>query len=279
MLEHTNNLTVRLRYRGPDVESGTIAISDLTEALQGFAGAYTKIGAFLNSPDIALRVSAPRRGSFEIAVIAATIMQQQAQFQQIEHAWDWAKTVFEVIKGIVNLKKQTKGHPYKIEVGGSNNVVNIITAEKVVIPVTRETLEIYQKKFVDRDVEKIVEPLRPKRIVSAELALDENVEVAVSVEERKYFQPDVIVFTEKSDEAIGTLLSLSKQTNRGTFEIQGGSHIPYHFVGDDKYKFYADFSYKGAVRVSGVIEYDANSKPVHIEINSVERLQSQFEFE
>ncbi len=280
MPETTNQtITVKLRYRGPDVEDGTMAVNELTEALQGFSGAYTKVGAFLNSPDVGLRVSAPQRGSFEIAVIAATLAQHQAQLQNIEQVWDWAKRIFNIVKDLMNLKKQTKGQPYSIEISGDNNVVNIITAENVVVPITRETLEIHEKKIIDRDVEKIVEPLRPNRIDSAELALDDKVEVTVTAQERKYFQPDIVVFTEKPDEAVGTLLSLSKQTNRGTFEMQNGEHVSYHYAGDDKYKFYTDFSFKGVVRVSSTIEYDANNKPIHIEINSVERLQTQFEFE
>jgi hypothetical protein len=120
--------------------------------------------------------------------------------------------------------------------------------------------------------------LRPNRIDSAELALDDEDKLTVTAEERKYFQPDIVVFTEKPDEAVGTLLSLSKQTNRGTFEMQNGVHVPYRFIGEDKYSFYSDFSYKGVVRVSGTIEYDANNKPLQIEINAVQRLQAGFEF-
>jgi hypothetical protein len=274
----THTATVKLRYRGPDVDDGTMAVSDLTEALQGFSGACTKIGAFLNFPDVALRVTAPQRGSFELAVIAATLAQHQAQLQSVEQVWNWAKRIFNIIKDVMNLKKQAKGQPYRIEVGGSNNVVNIITAENVLVPISRETLEIHEKKIIERDVERIVEPLRPNRIDSAELALDDEVEVTVTAEERKYFRPEVLVFTEKPDEVVGIILSLSKQTNRGTFEMQNGDHVPYQYVGDDKYRFYADFSYRGAVRVRGTIEYDANNKPVHLQINSVERLQAQLQF-
>jgi hypothetical protein len=31
--------------------------------------------------------------------------------------------------------------------------------------------------------------------------------------------------------------------------MQNGAHVSYHYAGDDKYKFYTDFSYKGVVRV------------------------------
>jgi hypothetical protein len=270
--------TVKLRYRGPDVDDGTMELGELTDALQGFAGAYTKVGAFLDSPNIALRVSAPQRGSFELAVIAATLAQHQSQLQNIHQLWDWTKRIFDIVKDLMNLKKQAKGQPYRIEVSGDNNVVNIITAENVLLPITRETLEIHQTKIIDRDVEKIVEPLRPSCINSAELALNDKVEVTVTAEDRKYFRPEVVVFTEKPDEAVGVILSLSKQTNRGTFEVQNGHHVRYQYVGEDKYKFYSDFAYRGAVRVSGTIEYDADNKPVHIEISSVERLQAELQF-
>lgn len=278
MPDTTNQATIKLRYHGRDVDDGTMAITEVTEALQGFSGAYSKVGAFINSPDVNLRVSTPQRGSFEIAVFAQMLAQHQAQFQTMEQAWNWGKRIFDIVKDVMNLKKETKGQPYRIEVSGSNNIVNIITAENVVVPITRETLEIHEKKIIDRDVEKIVEPLRPNRIDSAELAFGDKVEVTVTAEERKFFQPDIVVFTEKPDDAIGTILSLSKQTNRGTFEMQNGEHVGYHYAGEDKYKFYTDFSYKGVVRVSGTIEYDKNNKPIYIEINSVERLQADFEF-
>jgi hypothetical protein len=66
-------ITFRLLYHGRDVDDGTMAINDVTGALEGFSGAYTKVGAFLNSPDLNLRVSAPQRGSFAIAVFAAMV--------------------------------------------------------------------------------------------------------------------------------------------------------------------------------------------------------------
>ncbi len=278
MSDTDNQNTIKLRYHGRDVDDGTMAISEVTQALEGFSGAYSKVGAFIDSPDVNLRVSTPQRGSFEIAVFAQMLAQHQAQLETIEQAWNWGKRIFDIVKDVMNLKKQTKGQPYRIEVSGSNNVVNIITAENVVVPIARETLEIHEKKIIDRDVEKIVEPLRPNRIDSAELALGDKVEVTVTAEERKFFQPDIVVFTEKTDDAIGTILSLSKQTNRGTFEMQNGEHVGYHYPGEDKYKFYTDFSYKGVVRVFGTIEYDKNNKPIYIEINSVERLQADFEF-
>src|SRR5438105_1484531 len=85
----TDKTTFKLRYHGRDVEDGTMAINNVTEGLEGFAGAYTKVGAFLNFPDVNLRVSTPQRGSFEIAVLASIIAQHQAQFQNIDQAWDF----------------------------------------------------------------------------------------------------------------------------------------------------------------------------------------------
>jgi hypothetical protein len=123
-------------------------IDELTEALQGFSGAYTKVGAFLNFPDINLRVSTPQRGSYEIPILAL-FFQHRAQFQTVGQAWDWAKRIFNIVKGVADLKKQTKGLPYKIDISGSNNVVNIITADQLTVPITREILEVYENRIID----------------------------------------------------------------------------------------------------------------------------------
>src|SRR5581483_3846847 len=109
-------ITFKLLYHGRDVDDGTMAINDVTEALEGFSGAYTKVGAFLNSPDLNLRVSAPQKGSFEIAVFAAMLAHHETQFHTVEQAWDWAKRIFNIVKEVMELKKQTKAQPYTIEV-------------------------------------------------------------------------------------------------------------------------------------------------------------------
>ena len=85
-----------------------------------------KVGAFLNLPDVNLRVSTPKRGSFEIAVLAAMVAHHEAQFHTMEQAWDWAKRIFDIIKEVMNLKKETKGQPYKIEVSkGHGGVTHV----------------------------------------------------------------------------------------------------------------------------------------------------------
>ena len=72
-------------------------------------------------------------------VIAAAVAQHQTQLQNIQQVWDWAKRIFNAVKDLMNLKKQTKGQPCRIEVSGDNDVVNLITAENVLIPITRES--------------------------------------------------------------------------------------------------------------------------------------------
>jgi len=87
--------TFQLRYHGRDVDNGTMPIDDVAEALEGFSGAYTKIAAFIGPPDAIhqLRVSATRRGSFEIAVLAIALSQYSDQLQTVEQIWNFATHV------------------------------------------------------------------------------------------------------------------------------------------------------------------------------------------
>jgi hypothetical protein len=76
----------------------------------------------------------------------------------------------------------------------------------------------------------------------------------------------------------GRLVSLNKETNRGTFKLSKTDSVPYHYIGKEKESFHADFSYKGPVRATCVAHYDENKELINIEIKSVERLQGSFQF-
>lgn len=65
---------IALRYKGPDVDSGTMPAEDVISALQGFAGAYTKIAAQSDPDTHQLRVVAIRTSSFELAIGALVLI-------------------------------------------------------------------------------------------------------------------------------------------------------------------------------------------------------------
>lgn len=271
-----------LRYRGREVDDGTMPISLVAEALDGFSGSYRKTAAYLgSSEDIPeLRVSAPKQGSFDLLVLAGMALSQNpTQLAQVAaNVWDFAERIFHIVTAVMNLKKHTKGQPYTIQVKGDNNQITVINAESVELSIPSQALEVFQSRLIDRELEKIVNPLRPNRIDTAELAVEDEVVSVVTSGERKYFLPDASETITKPDDLIGTLVSLNKEHKRGTFKMQGGRTVPYHFVGEDDDKFRLDFSYKGPVRVTGTVDYDAEGTPTHISVTEVERLQTELPF-
>lgn len=277
-----DTIRFNLRYRGQEVDDGTMPIGLVSEALDGFSGAYRKTAAYFGPDSIPqLRVSAPKQGSFDLLVIAGVALSQDPAnlASMAAHMWDFAENVFHIVTGVINLKKHTKGQPYNLHVKGDGNQITIINADKVELVIPPQVLEVFQAKLIDRDMDKLMAPLRPKRIETAEFVIEDKVETIVTSEERQYFRPDAQETTTKPDELIGTLVSLNKEHKRGSFKMTDGKTVPYHFVGNDEDKFLRlDFSYKGPVRATGTVEYDAEGKPIHIKITDVERLQAQFQF-
>lgn len=264
------------------MDDGTMPIRLVAEALEGFSGSYRKTAIYLSgNEDIPeLRVSAPKQGSFDLFVIAAmALTQDPAQLASTAaKIWDFAEHIFHIVSGVMNLKKHVKAQPYTISVKGDNNQVAVINAEKVELLIPPQALEVFQSKLIDRELDRIVDPLRPNRIDKAELSVEDKVTTVVTSDERKYFLPDASDTTTKSDELVGFLISLNKEHKRGTFKMQGGKTVPYHFVGEDDDQFRLDFSYKGPVRVKGVVDYDAEGNPIHVAVAEVERLQGELPF-
>ena len=66
-----SSVRVSLKYSGSDVDGGTMPISEVVSALQGFSGAYGKIASSL-MPDSSheLRVTAVKEGSFDLSIAA-----------------------------------------------------------------------------------------------------------------------------------------------------------------------------------------------------------------
>lgn len=272
---------IGLRYHGPEVDGSTMPVGLVVEALEGFSGAYRKAAGYI-APDLfpELRVSVPERGSFHLLVLAAVALAQNpAQLAtSFVDFWEHAERIAHLLAEVINIKKHTKAQPYNIRIEGEHNQVFIVNADKLELQVTPQALDVFEKKFIDRDLDKIVDPVRPGRIDTAELAIDDKVEAVVTSKERPYFRPEAAQTTAKADELVGNLVSLNKERGGGTFRMEGDKSVPYHFVGENDDKFRQDFSYKGPVRVSGTVQYDDNGNPKHVAITDVERLQGEFPF-
>ena len=272
---------LRLNYHGPEVDDGTMPIGLVVEALEGFSGAYRKAADYI-SPDLfpELRVSAPEHGSFHLLVLAAVALgQNPAQLAtNVVNFWEHAERIGRLLAEVINIKKHAKGQPVNIHVEGNNNQVVVVNGDNAELKVSPQSYEVYRMRLIDRELDKIVDPLRPGRIDAAELEVEDKTAATVSSEERKYFRPDVSETTEKPEELRGNLVSLNKERNDGTFRAEGGKSVRYHFVGADEDKFRQDFSYKGPVLARGTVQYDNEGNPTHIAIENVERLQGEFTF-
>jgi hypothetical protein len=79
-------------------------------------------------------------------------------------------------------------------------------------------------------------------------------------------------------EVEGSLVSLNKESNRGSFRLRDGKNVRYHFVGDNKEKFYRDFGHKGLVKIVGNVTFDSSLSVTHIDIVSVIHFQPELPF-
>jgi hypothetical protein len=276
-------LRMTLRYTGRDVDNGTMRIDEVVEGLQGFSGAYQKAAVSID-PDSSyeLRVSATRTGSFEVLILGWIAGQYGEQLKAVESITHAARYVFGLIVDVIHAKKHAKAQPYTVSVKGDKNVVTIINADKVELKLPIEAFELFASKTLDPDLNKIAAPLRQESIEAAELiATDETrlIEATITSAEKEYFKPDAGTVTSKEVEMTGTLISLNKETNRGTFKLSDNTNVPYHYAGENPERFHADFSYKGPVRVRCIGHFDENLKLVRLEIKSVERLQGELPFD
>jgi hypothetical protein len=155
-------------------------------------------------------------------------------------------------------------------------VTNIDNSTLVVPP---QALELFLEKLVDSHLSKIAAPLQENNINSAELkAVDDAgniLEAIITSGEREYFRPDAAIETLRETEVVGRLVSLNKENNRGTFKLGNNVSVRYHYIGADSDSFHSDFSYKGPIRAFVLARFDENLIPIHFDIRSIQRLQSE----
>ena len=278
-------LKITLSYDGPSAVDGTMAVSDVLSALQGFSGAYGKISSRLTpNTEHRLRVSAVEKSSFDVLLISIAFLGLQPNQQQlVELAVGAGKRVVSAIIWLIGAKKHIKGKPYSINVEGDNNNVVLINADNAKFDIPRELLEIFQDKIVDADLQRITSPLRRNEIDSAKITADDvegEITVEISQSDKEYFESvsTETATTSKGIQVEGYLVSLNKERNRGTFRLQDGTSVPYEYQGPDPYQFHGEFARRGSIRVTGDTEFDQNLRPSRIIINSVEHLQPQLPF-
>lgn len=274
-------IRVSLRYVGPEVDNGEMDIDEVVTALQGFGNAYSKVATQI-APEAShqLKVTAIRESSFDLFIAAAIFTGKNVEaIETIKSAVNTAKFAFHVIAEVIGLKKHTKSEPYTTRVEGTTGNVTIINAEKIEFNVTMSAFEMFRNKSLDQDLGKIVAPLSEGKINSAQLTEEDGVADSVTIQssERAYFRESSQVSKEER-QVIGSLVSLNKESNRGTFRFGDGKAVRYSFVGDDKDRFHSIFSHKGPIKASAAIEFDENLNPLHMEIRDADTFQIPFNF-
>jgi hypothetical protein len=259
-----------------------LPLDEVVDALQGFSGAYSKISR-LKSGEIEheLRVSAIKTGSFELVILAWVVLgQTPGALEGLEAAYDATRWVIERIFSMMEVKKHAQNKALDVRVEGDNNTVVAINASGAKLAIPPELVQLIRDKTLDSDLNKIVSPLEPQKVNSAEITAETKgqplLEETVTSDEREYFRP-ITVQTTKDSEITGRFVSLNKESNRGTFELPNGKHVPYRYSGPNPDRFHMQFARKGPIRIEGTATFDENLEPTQIEVKAAHPLQGEFD--
>lgn len=273
---------ITLKYDGVDVDDGTMPIDDVISALRGFSNAYGRV-ASTDDPNgqHQIRVSAINKSSFAVTIVAWAT----ANATLLAVATPIAALIVTTILKLIELKKATKGKPpAAVNVDGNNNTVIITTAgDNTKIVVSREVYALYNSKALDGDLSKIAAPLKEGKVeavsLSAKDASGPIEPVVITNSEKSFFRgEEVATATSKPVELAGRFVSLNKESNRGTFKMENGTKVRYHFSGEDPTKMHSDFAYKGPVRVECIATFDNNLELKALDIKTVSKLQPDLPF-
>ena len=279
-----DNVSIKLKYTGSDVNDGTMSVEDMVPALQGFASAYGKI---VNSDELQvrhkLRVVGVGKGSFHILLevivdAAQKIMENKELIGGVTFSGTLGYVVIKKIIGVIQIQKHTKNQAFTTTVNGNKGTVNVVNIDKVSLEIPHEIFKIYSEKTLKPDINKIVKPLEEGKIDSTEIVLEkgdgEVVSEKINVSEKSYFDVESIPVTKTELTTLtGFFLSLYKSTNKGYFILNDGNRVTYQLSGDRPERLWPLVIHKGAVRIKCIVHIDENLKPSLLDVSDVEIIQ------
>jgi hypothetical protein len=278
-----HGLTVTLNYNGTDVDGSTMPVDDVVAALQGFASAYSKLASG-REPGLEhqIRVSAVDHSSFAVSVVPVVnwaIQNPKEALLMAAPAVGAAKWVVDTIIKVIELRKATEGKAPDLKVDGNGNTVISNSGSGTVIMIPADMQHAVRSRLIDQDIAKIARPLEKGKVDTAKItATDDSgrvlADAVITSEEKRFFYSEQpVVATSRPAKLDGYLISLNKESKRGTFRLSNGEGIPYHFVGPDTSSLYNAFSHKGTVRVECEAEFDESLQPIRLAIANVILLQ------
>lgn len=271
---------ITLKYQGMDVQDGTMPLGDVIVALQGFSGAYGKIAARIDpSNQHQIRVSDINKSSFAVVVFAWVAEHHEALLKVSSSA----AAIAAMIVKLIDFKKRNKGKDPAIQINGDGNIV-LAGIENTQVIMGKELYELYKSKSLDVELAKIARPLEEEKIDSAELSVRDTATgqietTRILLSEKQYFLADETTsITSRPAQLVGNLVSLNKESNRGTFRMQNGNSVKYHLAGSSASDLYNSFIHKGPVRVECTASFDENLEVRSLEITAIAPLQAPFGF-
>jgi len=277
---------IHLKYEGPDVERGTMALQDIIPVLQGFSGAYATLAAIEDpDSDYRIHISGVERGSADILLQAwkwvgdnADAIEAAAAITTVggSIAFFIVRTILDVAK----LKVHVGDEPFKESISLENGiVVHNSDGDQVVVNV--ETFNIYKDGKLDRDLERLTRPLEKGRIDSAEFEVKsgdgEVISHRITAEDRPHFEiEDLAVTSTRETQLVAKLNSLTKSTNSGYLYLQNGKRVFYRYLGEDCLNLHAIFgNYDGAVKIRCEARMDDQLEVVSLDVFQIERMQNE----
>lgn len=285
MTTSTKQIDIHLKYEGPDLGNGKMAIEDVIPVLQGFSGAFSRL-AVTENPNVTLRIelSDVKQGSADIVLeIHEWLVDSSVSIAAVAGlttiggmAFLTVKKVFEVIR----IKKHVGAGESNERISANNGIV-VINSNNVEINVTPPEYNVYKNRTIDKDLELLTRPLQEGKINSAEFEVraenHETLRQKIMSEDRPHFEiKDLKVTTTKEKELIATLNSLTKSTNSGWLKLPNKKRLFYRYIGDDYVKLHSIFgNYSGPVKILCREILDENSNIKSLEILTIDRMQME----
>lgn len=278
-------LEIELIFEGSRVDDGTAPVSYVLDALNGFARAFSKTAG--RNPEARinyeLRLSRIQVGSFHL--ILSVYEWAKANPSLVEPAVTGVVAVaagaYKTIKdlaAVINAKKQLKGADRSsIVVNGTAIFVQNGDAR---FEISKDQAALIQSGAIDKDLDILTSPLSVGQVESLELKARKERLTKIEASERTYFvvrEPDSMPNRQETW-MIGSLNSLSKDRNRGTFYTAAGEHVSYKYSGQNQLQLFQAFAHKGVLRVHGAVSYNMEAEPVFIDIDQIELTQQDFNF-
>ena len=281
-------IEIHLKYEGPDVESGTMALQDVIPVLQGFSGAYERLADTENSNITHhIKLSAVQQGSADIVLDVQQWLTDNSETivavaGLTTIAGAIAFPIVKIIFEVIGIKKHVGADASRERISADNNSIVVSNSNNVEITVSPRAYELNKNGTLDEDLELLTRPLREGRINSAEYEVQadnqETLSQRITSEDRPHFEikdPEVTT-TIKEIEIVATLNSLTKSTNSGYLHLQNGKRIFYRYLGDDNSELHSIFgNYSGPVKIRCRAKLDDQLDVVCVDVLKIDRMQME----